>query len=74
VKHKAVKIVWVDSASSRGWLAPDTDGPATIHSCGYIVNEEKGFIVISTSISNYGHVMDQLAIPRVCIKAIKKIP
>jgi len=69
---KTVKIVWEDSKSTRGWGPVENDGPAIIQSCGYLAKETKDFVVITTSFSQNGNVMDQLCIPKSCIKSIKK--
>ena len=47
---KAVKVRWLDSCSKGGWCTPEeAESIQEIESAGWLVREEKDFIVISHS-------------------------
>jgi hypothetical protein len=70
---KPIYIEWEDSASSRGWMAEDTQGPVLIRSIGWLIHRLPHCIVISTSKSSAGNMMDPLTIPKSCIKKLRRV-
>ena len=68
-----VYVEWEDSCTVYGWRDPELDGPSKIKSVGHLVTKNNKFMVISTSQSESGRFVDQLTIPRSCIKKIKKV-
>lgn len=64
-----VRLTWLDSASSHGWLekCEINRQPTKVHSAGFIVSESKKSITISTSYYKEGRFMDPLTIPKCCI-------
>ena len=72
-KLQGAIIEWVDSCAESGWRPLSDDvGTANIKSCGILLRCNRTEVVISTSKSQYGRVMDQLAIPRKAITKIKR--
>jgi hypothetical protein len=70
-KSAFVYIEWVDSTATTGWQPVDTSGPDNIVSVGLLVTHDKENVVISTSRCSSGKYLDQLTIPRSCIKRIR---
>lgn len=73
MKHKIVRVTWVDSCSSSGWR-PGSEVNAeahTIDSIGYLVLQNKHSVVITTSISCNENVVDVLQIPKCAILKMK---
>ena len=68
---KPVLIRWTDSEASAGWKRiddiPDDIKASEIDSIGYLIKENNESIVISTSVSDNGSVMDPLTIPKCAI-------
>ena len=71
--RKAVYVEWTDSATTRGWTSEDRSGPVLIKSIGWLIYRCEQFIIITTSESSHGNLMDQLTIPAVCIKKQRTI-
>ncbi len=70
---RVVKITWLDSATDPGWRNPlGGCGHVKIQSVGILVGKNKDGVTISSSLSSAGHYMDQLSIPRTCIKKMKE--
>lgn len=67
LKYKLVKVEWVDSSFSEGWIDKDTCdfGIAHISSAGYLVKEEKDFIALALNIGE--QISDIINIPKRCI-------
>ena len=70
---RVVYVEWIDSNTTRGWYAKDTDGPSMIRSIGFELHRTKDFIVLTTSESSGGRYLDQLAIPMCAVKKITLI-
>ena len=73
-RHYAVRVRWRDSATSRGWQSITNDQrAATIHSVGWMVKHTKDEVTLTTGISEEGHVVDPITIPRSCIDKITRL-
>lgn len=68
-----VRVWWVDSTTTMGWCLEDVDGPTVIESVGQLVREDEESVVLSTSRSREGRYIDQLTIPRRCIRKMRKL-
>lgn len=66
-------IEWTDSCTTFGWQAPETKGVSHITSIGLFVAENSEEVIISTSRSEHGRVLDQVAIPRRAIRVMRKV-
>lgn len=71
-KTKKVYIEWIDSTAIRGWnhksaLNDDLAEPSKICSVGYLVLDQPNYVLISTSLSANGSIMDPLSIPKCAI-------
>lgn len=66
---KAIYVEWVDSAASVGWYHPKNYDPAafTVKSVGFVMQETKKTVVISTSLAYNDKYADPLTIPKVAI-------
>ncbi len=71
-EERVVRIDWVDSCSNYGWRPKEDGGVSMIHSVGLLVEEKSDCVMITTSRSEYGNCIDQLSIPKACIKKMKK--
>jgi len=69
----AVYIEWVDSASTRGWGEHNDASLSICHSVGWLVHKTKDILVISTSIGENNRSIDRLAIPRACIRKVRRV-
>lgn len=72
---KKAIIDWIDSSTIRGWQHADDKPvgyyePTKIQSVGYLVEDTKDFVTLTTSLSENGGIIDPLSIPKVAI--IKK--
>lgn len=56
-------LEWLDSAATRGWQPRDSSGLLPIRSLGWLVEDTKEYVTITTSVSQERY-MDQLTIPR----------
>jgi hypothetical protein len=72
-KLKAVHVVWVDSATTRGWDQADLGEPTVIHSVGIEVGRTDKTITLSTSFNGGSMFMDQISIPLASVKRISRI-
>jgi len=73
VSLKSVYIEWEDSCSSRGWKSEDKDGPVLIKTLGWLAHDMPHCVVVTTSKSSAGNIMDPLTIPKSCIKKLRKV-
>ena len=73
INYKLVKVEWVDSSFSEGWVDKDTCdfGIAHISSAGYLVKEEKDFIALALNVGE--QISDVINIPRVSIQSIEEL-
>lgn len=74
LKPYKANIQWVDHASSRGWMK-DTEltGLVNMNSFGFVVKEDKEYIVLSDTHDEYGQCRDPISIARKLIIKIKKV-
>ena len=77
-KTKKVYVEWIDSCALGGWryadaLEGDKSTPSKIVSIGFLVDESKTHVLITTSISESGSVMDALSIPKCAILKKKEL-
>ena len=71
--RKVLYVEWEDSCTTNGWRELDTSGPVTIKSIGWVIHRAKNFIVLATSESSSGRIIDQLTIPTSCITKTRRI-
>ena len=66
-----IDIVWVDPTSDNGWMTIEQARTIVLQSMlarGWLVNEDKDYIRISTNVSQDGdRVSDVLVLPKGCI-------
>ena len=75
-----VEVEWIDSASTNGWR-PENDwqqeqneeGLVVCRSAGYMIGKDKQAIRLVQSQSKHGATAEQIAIPRSCVRAIRKL-
>ena len=74
-RRHAYIIVWNDSTALRGWhpINSPEHKTSSITSIGWIIKQEPKTVTITTSISQFGNVMDALSIPRNSIKRMKRL-
>jgi hypothetical protein len=75
-KGEPVYIAWEDSSSRNGWLFIDEVdfSLSLINSIGYVVENGKKYITISTSKDDDGKIaMDALTIPKSAIRKISMV-
>jgi hypothetical protein len=78
---KKVRVRWTDSTSWHGWKERDAiekwvnDGPDDMESVGYLYKKNKKVVVLvqSLQLKHGSSVGENLMIPRVCVKDIKKL-
>ena len=71
-----VSVLWEDSATKSGWHSSDGSTEFTIGvvlSRGMVVAVDDDQLVLSTSVSDTGMVLDPVSIPWSCIKNIELI-
>ncbi len=66
-------VEWDDSCTTFGWQPPEAKGTSRITSIGLLVKEDEREIILSTSRSEHGRVLDQVAIPRSAIRSMRKV-
>lgn len=66
---KPVMLTWLDSEAIPGWQYAINIKPqeSKIHSIGWLIKETETAVMISTSVSENGGVMDALTIPKCAI-------
>jgi len=67
---QGVRVVWVDSASAKGWDYADKAGTNMIASLGLVVSSKPECLVLSSSLDECGGALDPLGIPWGAIKSI----
>ena len=73
-KPPMIYVEWDDSCVLRGWQSPEGDHTvAKISSVGFLIREEKHALTISTSLSDYGNIMDGLTIPKAHITKRRRV-
>ncbi len=74
---KVIRIKWVDSCSSHGWLSPDevSPNPGFCESVGYLVRRDKEVVTIAQSRGLAGTTpfAEYLTIPVCCIQSVKAL-
>lgn len=70
-EHKIIRISWIDASTNSGWRSADKDETDEIESVGILVHKDKKAVVLSTSVSRWGHYLDQLSIPTTAIKKLR---
>ena len=73
--REAVRVSWVDSMSFGGWnYEPDqVGGVARIQTLGYVVNSNKDYLTMTTSIGSKGGALDPVSIPWPAIVQVDKL-
>lgn len=73
MKHKIVKIHWVDSYGVEGtwesWDELPPFLPVEVFSIGYLIDNNKNYKTIAQSVSET-HILGRMTIPIGCIKKI----
>ncbi len=71
---KLVLVEYYDSACSEGWHKfGETEGISSCVSVGVLKYEDDKQIIIFPNRSDTGNVSDSMAIPKGCIKRIRKV-
>ena len=69
-----VLITWIDSTNhTTGWTYETETKTIDIVSCGFLMEETDGVMVISHSIGFQGSHFDSFVIPKGCIKEVVKL-
>lgn len=73
---QAVSLYWVDCKSQLGWVYdPNLPRvPGRIRSLGFVVQQNKEVISITTSLDSRGAAIDDLSIPLGCLKEVVILP
>lgn len=80
-KGEIVEVEWIDAASTNGWQrATDIDqeqahdgGLVECRSTGYVLSKDPRSIRLAQSQSAHGSVAEVQAIPRSCIRSIRRL-
>lgn len=77
-KRKAVLVDWVDSCSfaQHRWRAVEEARqiePSKIQSVGWLLREEKDFVVLTGSLDNDGNTSGTHTIPRGCVTRMRRL-
>lgn len=69
-----VEVEWRDSAAKGGW-SWDADGePAVCHSTGYLLKDEREYILLSQSLSDTsGQYGNMITIPKFAVTWIRNL-
>ena len=70
-----VHVTWRDATTQPGWGGPDEHDGKTleIESVGFLVRDKKDVVMIATCVDyGQGKWADTLAIPRGCVRRVKK--
>ncbi len=70
---RLVLVQWEDSVSASGWTKLDRYGFCPIITVGWLVNQDKYVVTISSSWDYESNVIDPISIPRGCIRSISDI-
>jgi hypothetical protein len=67
-KQRVIYLEWKDATGTQGWYAKGAElHLAHIRSIGWLVNETKNAITITTGIADDGGSMGLQSIPKACI-------
>ncbi len=80
-KGEIVEVEWVDAASTNGWQRGDDidreqavdGGLVECRSTGYLLSKDKRAVRLAQSQTTHGSVSEIQAIPRSCVRSIKKL-
>jgi len=68
MKYKVIYFEWVDATAEAGWMDLGADkSMVSIKTVGWLVEETKTYISVSTSVSNHGHMNGYLTVPKAWI-------
>jgi len=70
---RIVYVEWEDSFTSPGWRSREDYDDINIATVGWLVAKSNEGIVITSSVSDSGNVMDQLHIPKSAIRKFKYV-
>ena len=71
--YPLVEVEWIDSASNGEWHNPDVEMRVVgARSVGYLKESKRHQVVIMQSIGET-QIQGMLAIPRTCVKKIRKL-
>ena len=72
-KRRLVEVEWIDSSFNSGWHANTTY--STVSECrtvGYLTHKDKHVVNVSMNLSPESRG-ETMAIPRQCVKSIRKV-
>jgi len=69
---KVLKVTWLDHATTYGWVDEDL-GPVKVTSIGHLVRETKKVLVLTTSLTEGGRVLDPICILKSCVQKRKTL-
>ena len=73
-KFRLVEVTWIDSAFNQGWRLPKFYvPPAECKTVGYLTHDEKDFINVAMNVNDEGGWGEAMAIPRVCVRKIRRV-
>jgi hypothetical protein len=74
LKLPVVYVEWDDSISRWGWRSPNSgDKAEIIRSVGILVSDLKHHVTLSASKAECGDFLDQVKIPRACIRRLRRL-
>lgn len=71
---KLVEVKWIDSAFNQGWRTASQK--VTYSEClttGYLVEKSARQVVVAMQVNDEGGYSEAMAIPRSCVKSIRKV-
>ncbi|RLF67112.1 MAG: hypothetical protein DRN30_00775 [Thermoplasmata archaeon] len=63
-KYRKVTIKWRDANAYSGWWEIDDIVPLDVVSTGFIVKENKNYIVLAGSVAENGQINNAISIPK----------
>lgn len=75
-KHRLIRVEWDDAATTGNWRNPSEMGREERLQCqsvGHVVRSNKQEVVLALSISESGNMSDTIAIPRGCIRKVRRL-
>ena len=71
-----VRIVWLDSANTHGWRRPEDvkgTGLTEAQTVGLLFRNNEKEIQVVQSVDDSQNVCERLAIPRQCVRSVKRL-
>lgn len=73
--RKVVQVRWADIVAGGGWRSEDAarkSQPAACVSVGYVLRRTRSTLVLASSWSEDGEVLQTIVIPRGAVKSVRK--